>query len=215
VREIRIYVEGGGDSRDTKAQLRQGMDMLLRAPKEASRKKRLSWTLAFCGGRGQAFDAFRNALRQYDRETVVVLLVDSEDPIGPESADAGGNARARREHLAKRDGWDFSAVEPDQVHLMVQCMEAWIVADAEAVEAYYGQGFLAARLPDRANLEEEPKSQVVNSLKHATRKTTKGEYAKIRDASRLLERIEPGKVGRRCPRFVTFTSWLTERIHVS
>lgn len=72
-------------------------------------------------------------------------------------------------------------------------------------------------LPVRDNLEEEPKPELYDKLAKATKDTSKGEYseankAKIRHASKLLALIDPKKVADRCPRFLTFTSWLDDEI---
>ncbi len=212
VKEVAIYLEGGGDSAQQKAELRTGMDALLDPEKRAARDKELRWRMIPCGGREQTFDAFHNALQQSDEETLLILLVDSEDPIGQESKDKEKNADARVQHLTQRDQWDLSGADPKQVHLMVQCMEAWIVADQEALAAFYGKRFHANSLPNRLNLEEEPKADLLKKLKKSTEKTQKGEYAKIKHASKLLEKIDRAKVGKRCSRFATFTAWLAEKI---
>lgn len=209
--EIAIYVEGGGDTTDQKAELRRGLDGLLEELKSKARAKRLGWKLACAGGRQAAYEAFINALRT-NQGAINVLLVDSESPITAETGNADQDARVRVAHLTERDGWDFAAARAERVHLMVQCMEAWIVADADALAAYYGQGFARNLLPARQNLEEEPKKDVYDKVARATRNTQKGEYAKIRHASHLLQRIDTAKVAQRCPRFATFTRWLTEEI---
>ena len=95
---------------------------------------------------------------------------------------------------------------------MVQCMEAWIVADTNALAAYYGTGFRVQSLPSRLNLEDEPKPDLLDKLKKATQRTQKGAYAKFKHASKLLERIDLHRVGQRCPRFATFTAWLSKEI---
>ena len=95
---------------------------------------------------------------------------------------------------------------------MVQCMEAWIAADPNVVATYYGQGFHANKLPVCANLEDEPKVELQAKLATATRETSKGEYAKIRHACKLLAMIAPEKVAGRCPRFKTFIGWLAGKI---
>ncbi|MGA7496873.1 MAG: DUF4276 family protein [Isosphaeraceae bacterium] len=132
--------------------------------------------------------------------TLNVLLVDSEEALAPEPPPAEtesqeekrqrerSNARVRRDHLASRDGWDLSDVEPEQIHLMVPCMEAWIAADPDGMALYYGQGFRLKSLPRRLNLEDEPKANLYSKLANATKDTSKGEYsesnnAKIRHAS--------------------------------
>jgi predicted metal-dependent HD superfamily phosphohydrolase len=91
-------------------------------------------------------------------------------------------------------------------------MEAWIVADVDALVKYYGQGFARNVLPVRQNLEDEPKLDLYDKLARATRNTQKGEYGKIKHASQILQRIDATKVVARCPRFATFTRWLTEAI---
>ena len=99
----------------------------------------------------------------------------------------------------KEDKWDLRFTEDTNVHLMVQVMETWIVADPQALAEYYGQRFGKARLPNRADLEEEPKKQVILALESATAATGKGTYGKIAHASALLMRINPKKVKARCP----------------
>ena len=125
---IAIYVEGGGDSRDTKSALREGMGNFLREIRDLAQGKRWRWKVVACGGRRAACVAFENA-RNIHPETFNVLLVDAEGPVSADPV----------RHLNDRDGWSLDA-GADRVHLMVQTMEAWIVADADALERFYGQG---------------------------------------------------------------------------
>ena len=119
---------------------------------------------------------------------MVVLLVDAEGPV------RGGQIA----HLSDQDGWILDFANGETVHLMVQTMEAWIVADDVALADYYGQGFRMNALPRAANLESVPKRDLARSLHAATRRTTKGTYHKIRHASALLARIRPDRVRERC-----------------
>ena len=82
----------------------------------------------------------------------------------------------------------------DQAHLMVQAMEAWFVADRDAVADYYKQGFLPNRLPDTKDIESIPKADLVKSLRKASQKTQKGPYDKTRHAPDLLAIFDPAKV---------------------
>ncbi len=215
---IAILVDGGGDTAQQKAELRNGFDGLLSAPKQAARDRRLQWKLVPAGSRGDAYRAFTNALGKQLDGTLCVLLVDSEGPLPAEKVGMPVlSAQDRKLHLEKRDHWDLSEVDPEQIHLMVQCMEAWIVADLEALAEFYGQGFRKQDLPLRQDLEEEPKAEILDKLARATRQTSKGEYsakrgAKIRYAGKLLKLIDGEKVALRCPRFSTFNDWLLGKI---
>ena len=184
---IAIYMEGGGDGKENRATLRQGMDAFLQPLKEAARNKELPWKLVCCGPRNEAFQRFQNAVNN-SADAVNVLLVDAERPVN----------QLPRRHLRDRDGWDLSFAPEETIHLMVQAMEAWIVADSEVLEGYYGQGFRANRLPKATNLETMPKPTIERSLGEATQDTQKGRYHKIRHASDLLKRIDAEKVKARC-----------------
>ena len=161
------------------------MDAFLQPLKEAARAKALHWRLVCCGTRNEAFQRFRDAVNSRD-DAVNVLLVDAEGPVN----------QSPRRHLRDRDRWNLSFTREDTVHLMVQTMEAWIVADSAALSRYYGQGFRANELA--ANLETVPKADVERSLREATKGTQKGRYHKIRHASDLLKLIDVESVKARC-----------------
>jgi hypothetical protein len=180
-------MEGGGDSNNGRAALRRGMDAFLAELKQAARNRRWGWKLACVGSRDNAFRAFRNATERCDGG-VVILLVDAEDPV----------REAPRPHLHRRDGWELGFAQERSVHLMVQTMEAWIVADGDKLAAYYGQGFRKTALPGTPNLESVSKQTIERALEIATQATTKGRYQKIRHASQLLERVRPERVRERC-----------------
>lgn len=184
---IAVYMEGGGTGKENRAVLRQGMDAFLQSLKEAARSKSLRWKLVCCGPRGEAFRGFRSAVKNGDN-AVNVLLVDAESSV----------SQLPRDHLQGRDRWDLGFAEEDWVHLMVQAMEAWIVADPVALAEYYGQGFVERQLPRSANLEIVQKAGLMRGLDRATRATSKGRYHKGRHASDLLKRVDAGKARERC-----------------
>lgn len=198
---IAIYVEGGGDSRDGKAALRQGFDALLDRQKNAARVRRMGWKLVLCGGRGTTFEAFQHATNDAPAD-IVALLVDAERPVTNAMPDG------RVAHLAGHDSWDLGRVAAERVHLMTQCMEAWIIADAEQLAAYYGKDFRVNALPRRTVLDDEPKDSLYSALRAASKDTQKGAYSKIKHASDLLKRVRPENVAARCTSFQQFTGWL-------
>ena len=187
---VTIFMEGGGRGPATKNRLRRGMDAFLREPRQAASARSWRWQVVCCGDRGRAFKAFREEI-QRGASGVAVLLVDSEDPV---------TAATFREHLERRDRWTFEFASDDSddwLHLMVQTMETWIVADRTALKDYYGEGLDENELPGLDDLEAV--SAVGKALERATRNTGKGEYRKIGHASDLLRRIDPETVRRRCP----------------
>jgi hypothetical protein len=139
---VTIYMEGGGDSWHLKAQLRQGMDGFLSSLKTLAQSQRWKWKLTPCGSRREAYDAFMNARRRPKNGELIVLLVDSEGPVA---------TMTRVQHLQghRGDRWNLRGVAENTVHLMIQCMETWIVADPDALLAYYGQHFRGNALPRR------------------------------------------------------------------
>jgi hypothetical protein len=185
VDEIRVYIEGGGDGKETKARLRQGFHVFLNSLVETARSKRVGFQLVASGSRNEAFDDFQMALETHP-DAFNVLLVDSEAPVNAEP----------RQHLQQRDGWDLSHCNNNHCHLMVQTMEAWLIADLDALIRFYGQGFRANALPNNPNVEQVDKEQLAAALKAATVRTSKGKYHKTRHAPKILEQLDAVKVRR-------------------
>lgn len=192
---LAVYMEGGGETAEAKAAIRQGMAEFLCVMRESARRKRWHWKVVPCGSRLHAKEAFLNA-RNKEPDTHAVLLVDAEVVV----------TNSPKQHLATHDGWHLTGVPDADIHLMAQVMETWIVSDREALQAFYGQGFNAGALPNHADLEQVAKAQVAHSLEEATKNTQKGRYHKIRHGSRLLERIRPGAVRARCAHCERFLS---------
>jgi hypothetical protein len=185
-RSVRVYVEGGGTSRGEQATLRESFTKLVGAALgDLPRPK-----LIASGGRGNAFDEFRSALRMHP-EALCLLLVDSEGPVKL-GAGSWSHVRDRR-----GDQWvQPSGVTDDQLHLMVETMETWIIADADALVQEYGPKVDPGALPS-TNLEGVPKQDVLQKLARALRKTGK-EYTKA-GGWLLIGHVSPRRLEAACP----------------
>jgi hypothetical protein len=103
------------------------------------------------------------------------------------------------------DGWNKPPDATEgQAHMMVQCMEAWFLADKDLLREYYGQHFGASALRRQPNVELIEKPDVEASLRQATRRTTKGPYQKSSHAFALLALIDPAKVRAASPHAALF-----------
>ena len=181
---VKVYVEGGGDGRDLKVRCRQGFSTFFRKVSLAGRMPRI----IACGARDKTYRNFRTALAHAADNDFIVLLVDSEAPVamgvGP------------WHHLKNRDNWDKPAsAADDNAHLMVQCMEAWFLADKDALAKYFGDGFNLNALPGRPDVENISKSDIENGLKNATKQCNpKGKYHKGRHSFTILAELDTDKV---------------------
>ena len=179
-----LYVEGGGETKALRTECRKGFRKFFEKIGLKGRMPRVS----ACGGRQQAYDDFCHAFKAGGADGFVALLVDSE---GPATKGLGPWA-----YLKKRDNWEKPKNATDEnAHLMVQCMEAWFLADKDTLVDYFGDGFNRKALPAQANVEDIPKTDIERGLKSATRQcTTKGRYDKGRHSFALLAQISPEKV---------------------
>jgi hypothetical protein len=199
---VRVYVEGGGDSGSTKAACREGFRRLFQNLGNLEQNP----TIIASGGRLKAFHNFCDALER-NADEVILLLVDAERPVG-----AGVWA-----HLsAKPDNWPKPGVARDeQAHLMVQSMEAWLIADKEKLAEYYGQGFRLKSLPPRRDIEAIRKNDLVPALERAAKDTKKGKYHKTAHGYDILGLISPAKVRQKSPhadRFFHVLEVMTRRV---
>ena len=197
---MKLFVEGGGDNSNTRSACTQGFAKLI--GKVAKNKPRV----VACGARRDAFDKFRAELQ---RGGDALLLVDSESPVSLQHIDRPWA------HLSaqKEDEWTKpNGATDDSVHLMAQCMESWLVADREALEMHFGQGFKAAKLPRNPQVEEIGKDDIMSGLKSATKESGRGEYHKTRDGFALIGIIDPVRVGQRAPHAKRFFDALRQHL---
>ena len=188
---VRLYVEGGGDhNKALQTQCRRGFSEFI---KKAGLEGRMPRVVA-CGGRHQAYDSFCTAHAESGNVSAPVLLVDSEEPV---------SALDPWEHVRGRpgDGWERpQGASEDQLHFMVQAMEAWFHADKDTVAEYFGQEFRLAALSPRGDIENIPKADLFSGLRQATGCCQKGEYSKGGHSFQILARIDPARIRAASPK---------------
>ena len=185
---VTVYVEGGGQGKYLKSKCRQGFREFFEKAGLAGHMPRIM----SCGSRNDTLKDFRVALGEEYSDDIPLMLVDSEAPV-----QMNGTSW---QHLSARDCWERpKGAQDEQGHLMVQCMEAWFLADVSALENFFGAGFKAASLAKRDDIEKIPKRDVFVQLKSASRDSKKRAYDKGRHSFDLLAQIDPEKVISRSP----------------
>ena len=184
----RVHVEGGGTgNKALQAECRRAFREFFTKAGFAGRLPRV----VSGGGRRETYDDFCTALRDPGNDAFTVLLVDSEAPV----AEGAGSWT----HLRDRPGDEWNrprGAADEHAHLMVQCMEAWFLADPGTVAAYFGNRFRPGALPGRADdIERIPKPDVLAGLDNAARDCgTRGGYRKGRDSFEILAELDPERV---------------------
>ena len=193
----KIYMEGGSKQKSDK-EIRRLVGLFI----EKTGAHHESFKVATCGSRSRAHREFTKHHKRNDRARAL-LLVDAEGPVTANSA---------WEHLEKLEDWNKPAdVKDEQYHLMVQLMESWFMADQETLQSYYGKKFRTKSLPQNPAIEEIPKRDIEQKLKHATRNTSKGAYNKGKHSFEILARLDPEKVRRASPYADRFFKALLEQ----
>lgn len=172
---VRLYVEGGGDhDHALRTRCQEGFSRFLATV--LHHKPRI----VACGGRQQAFDRFRSALENQP-DVTNVLLVDAEAPV---------TAARVWDHLRMQARWQRPPTAPDDsAHLMVQCMEAWFVADRASTERFFGSGWKAAKFRKWPDIESLKKDQLFDALRDASRDCRRP-YAKGELSFKLLGEMD-------------------------
>lgn len=133
---IRIYFEG-----DPK--LKKSLQAFVHKAVPGTRGK---LRLVSGGGRDQAIDDFLAAVKLHHHDSFVMLLIDSE---------AEDDGRLFQQ-LQQKTNWRVpsgASINDRQVCWMVQCMEAWLVADRDALRSYYGAELSESSLPSNPRVD--------------------------------------------------------------
>jgi hypothetical protein len=206
-------VEGGGDTNLLKTACRHGFSEFLGKAGLAGYMPRI----VACGGRYDAFDAFSTAISKNER---ALLLIDSESPVKNDYQQGNPKSWKPWLHLKNRKGdeWEMPAGASDvDCHLMVQCMEAWILADRKTLKMFFGQGFNENALPSGENqIENIDKDRIFQSLENATRDCkVKAKYGKGEHSFKLLAVLNPAIVASASPWTKRFIETVKQRQKLS
>jgi len=186
--ELRLYIEGGGDSAEGRGLLREGFSTFFREIGQACEAAGIRWLVICSKSDSETFKSFRNAVDGY-AATWSGLLIDSDCSPAAGADDALKLLRTRK--------WDVSSLEQSQCHLMVVQMETWLIADPDSLEKHFGKDFDRKALPNQASLEHILGQTVMEALRKAVRNTKSREYRKIQDGAKLLKRVDPRRVRQR------------------
>jgi len=215
---IYIYIEGAGDEDDIELLPRQrpGFRSGIRRGKETTTGLRTGFRkffqelydiagdnhkifLVMCGSRRDAYEDFKTAMESQP-EAFNVLLIDAESPVSSTNTPWQHLINRREDHPWILDAANF---DHEQCHLMVQTMEAWFIADIDALKTFYGQGFREDRINQVmtrcSSVEEVSKDTLRVLLETATRGTEKKKYHKTNHAPKLLELLDVATVRQASP----------------
>lgn len=196
----KVYIEGGGDSKDLRIRCREGFRQLFKKCGFGGRMPRL----VACGGREATFDDFNTAHSAAADGDYVAMLVDSEEPVD--------DIERPWQHLKGRDGWSKPAgADDDQALLMTTCMETWLAADRQALSHYYGTCVQVSALPPLRNIESRERAAILQALAQATR-TCKRAYAKGRASFEIVARLDPHVLQQHLPSFARCKRALERRL---
>ena len=182
----RLYVEGGGAGKDLQARCRKAFATFLA---KAGLEGRMPKVVA-CGPRNEAYKRFKIAFEKREPEGFVAVLVDSERPV---------RRPGTWQHLAQSpDKWaPPPGANDENAHLMVQCMEAWLLADPDTLAQHFGNGFQEP--PATPSIEQVAKEDLLTRLDTATRGTKAKRYHKGRHSFALLAQVDPARVAEASP----------------
>lgn len=196
----KIYIEGGGDSKELHIRCREAFRRLL---EKCNFKGRMPRLIA-CGGRGDTFEDFKTACQISSADEYVALLVDSEEALQ--------DIEQPWVHLNGRDRWIRPAkVRDEQALLMTTCMETWIASDRDALRKHYGGHLREKDLPDLHNMEERSRHDIQNALVKATQ-DCRNRYQKGKRSFEVLAALTPDQLRKHLPSFRRFERVLNSNL---
>jgi len=113
--------------------------------------------------------------------------------------------------LQQKANWKPArAVGENSVCWMVQCMEAWFLADRNGLHSVFGERLKVRSLPGGADVETITHPDVL--LKNATRGSGGSPYHKGIHAGKLLARLDPESVRKGARNFQRLINVVSEKL---
>ncbi len=176
---VQLIIEGGGDPASSKL-LRQAFGAFIT---RAVPNCRYPPSIIAGDTHDESLKFFAQQLRRKD--VISILLVDSEAPV-PDGVGRIEFVNNKDKLYSNQGEHRLPSEAASQVYLMVQMMEAWLLADPEALANYYGQDFHAASLPRNPNVEQVSKSDIEGGLRAAVKDTREKYYHKVKHGFDLI-----------------------------
>ncbi len=186
--------------------LRPGFHQLFYPYMSRARERRIRFNLVAGGSQIETVKDFLRYCRSSPHQ-LNVLLIDSEKPVA--------NTTQAVSSLRSDSSWDISAACADeQINFMVQAMEAWFIADPQALTERFGQSFRINALPNPQNAELTTPGELVAAIHRGLRHSgsRRRYYDKVADGVKLLQLIDLARVSQRCPHFKRLTNFLDRNI---
>ena len=187
----RVYLEGGGDSKEGKVRCREGFRKLFEKCGFSGRMP----ALVACGARNDAYDDFKTAHANAASDDFIGLLVDSEEPVA--------DVEQAWQHVGQGavDNWPKpSGAKEEQLMFMTTSMETWIVTDREALKAHFGPRLNESALPAVQDMEKRDRRAILSALQIASRNCP-GPYNKGPKSFELLGKLNPAVLEQHLPSF--------------
>jgi hypothetical protein len=200
-KEIRIYIEGAGRGVEA-VRMREGFRKFLDRLYQLAQQNGFRFhPPVMCGSGETAYKEFKVALKE-NKDAVNFLLVDSERPVAENTSPWI--------HLK----WNALGLDDSHCHLMAQAMEAWFLADIEALKEVYGKGFNENALL-KGPVEQIAVKDLIDSLEKAAANTAKGKkdkYHKTKHAPEILKKLNVSKVCQAAPHCDRLFKTLAEKM---
>ena len=199
--KVRLYVEGGprGTHADGLRRLKNSLKQhFMRLDSKLS-----SLNVSPCGSTDETIRDYAHAVRECESNCTPALLVDSDAPVLAPPA----------QHLGQKlNSANVPQSARQDLFLMVQCMEAWLVTDQVALEKCYGSPIKTVRFPPNPDIEAVQKKDIFAALDSAARGTPTRRYHKIRDGARILAELRPESVAGRSKHARALYKFLRESV---